>query len=104
MELYMSDHPLDPFECKAGGKCELHQMAVVVGLEHVRYANGNNHLGATGDDINAYFSFEPARCMVCSRCVRACNDVQGTFALTIEGRGFASQMTAGQHEAYADSE
>ncbi|HUN58039.1 MAG TPA: formate dehydrogenase subunit alpha [Candidatus Binataceae bacterium] len=104
MELYMSDHPLDPFECKAGGKCELHEMAVAVGLEHVRYASPHNHLDLKIDDSNPYFAFDPTRCILCSRCVRACNDVQGTFALTIEGRGFASQMTPGQHEHYNDSE
>ncbi|MGA2411433.1 MAG: molybdopterin-dependent oxidoreductase, partial [Candidatus Binataceae bacterium] len=104
MELYMSDHPIDPFECKAGGKCELHEMAAAVGLEHVRYTNGHNHLDLKIDDSNPYFAFDPARCIVCSRCVRACNDVQGTYALTIEGRGFASQMTPGQHEHYSDSE
>jgi len=105
MELYMSDHPLDPFECKAGGRCELHEMAKVVGLTQVRYAaGGRTHHDLPADASNPYFTFDPARCIVCSRCVRACDDVQGTFALTIEGRGFDSQMTAGQHERYIDSE
>ena len=105
MELYMSDHPLDPFECKAGGKCELHEMANAVGLVHVRYGDGGrNHHDAPIDDSNPYFAFDPSRCIVCSRCVRACDETQGTFALTIEGRGFNSQMVAGQHEHYIDSE
>ena len=105
MELYMSDHPIDPFECKAGGKCELHEMANAVGLVHVRYADdGRNHQHLPIDDSNPYFSFDPSRCIVCSRCVRACDEIQGTFALTIEGRGFNSQMVAGQHERYLDSE
>ncbi|HTY55612.1 MAG TPA: molybdopterin-dependent oxidoreductase, partial [Candidatus Binataceae bacterium] len=105
MELYMSDHPLDPFECKAGGKCELHEMARVVGLEQVRYDHhGRNHLALSVDDSNPYFSFDPTRCILCSRCVRACDEVQGTFALTIEGRGFNSLMSPGQHEHYIDSE
>ena len=105
MELYMSDHPLDPFECKAGEKCELHEMANAVGLVHVRYGDdGRNHLDSPIDDSNPYFSFDPSRCIVCSRCVRACDETQGTFALTIEGRGFDSQMVAGQHERYIDSE
>jgi len=105
MELYMSDHPLDPFECKAGGKCELHEMARVVGLERVRYADdGRSHRGAPVDDSNPYFSFDPARCIVCSRCVRACDEIQGTFALTIDGRGFNSQMSPGQHQHYSESE
>jgi formate dehydrogenase major subunit len=105
MELYMSDHPIDPFECKAGGKCELHEMANAVGLVHVRYGDGGrNHLDSPIDDSNPYFAFDPSRCIVCSRCVRACDETQGTFALTIEGRGFDSQMVAGQHEHYIDSE
>ncbi len=105
MELYMSDHPLDPFECKAGGACELHRMADAVGLVQVRYPrDGENHLALAPDDSNPYFTFDPARCILCSRCVRACDDIQGTFALTIEGRGFASQMTPGAHEHYLDSE
>jgi formate dehydrogenase major subunit len=105
MELYMSDHPIDPFECKAGGKCELHEMANAVGLVHVRYGEGGrNHHDAPIDDSNPYFTFDPSRCIVCSRCVRACDETQGTFALTIEGRGFNSQMVAGQHQHYIDSE
>lgn len=105
MELYMSDHPLDPFECKAGGKCELHEMADAVGLVQVRYGDGGrDHHDAPVDDSNPYFAFDPSRCIVCSRCVRACDEIQGTFALTIEGRGFNSQMVAGQHEHYIDSE
>ena len=105
MELYMSDHPLDPFECKAGGKCELHEMARVVGLEEVRYDHhGKNHLASTPDETNPYFAFDPSRCIVCSRCVRACDEIQGTFALTIEGRGFNSLMSPGEHQPYIDSE
>ncbi len=105
MELYMSDHPLDPFECKAGGKCELHEMAREVGLEHVRYNHGgHNHLALEVDDSNPYFSFDPTRCILCSRCVRACDERQGTFALTIDGRGFDSLMSPGQHQHYSDSE
>src|SRR5277367_1117863 len=105
MELYMSDHPIDPFECKAGGKCELHEMADAVGLVHVRYGDGGrNHSDAPIDDSNPYFAFDPSRCIVCSRCVRACDETQGTFALTIEGRGFDSKVSASQDESFLESE
>ena len=105
MELYMSDHPLDPFECKAGGKCDLHEMARVVGLEEVRYdAHRQTHAALAVDESNPYFSFDPSRCILCSRCVRACDEIQGTFALTIEGRGFDSLMSPGEHQHYIDSE
>ncbi|GEN23020.1 formate dehydrogenase subunit alpha [Halomonas cupida] len=105
MELYISDHPLDCLTCPANGDCELQDMAGAVGLREVRYGfEGDNHLDAEKDHSNPYFSFDPSKCIVCSRCVRACEEVQGTFALTIDGRGFESKVSAGQSEAFMDSE
>jgi len=105
MELYISDHPLDCLTCAANGDCELQDMAGAVGLREVRYGyDGANHLVAEKDKSNPYFTFDPAKCIVCSRCVRACEEVQGTFALTIDGRGFASHVAAGQDEGFLESE
>ena len=114
MELYISDHPLDCLTCSANGDCELQDQAGAVGLRDVRYkaAEGgrlDNHFaqrdGAAPnalyipkDDSNPYFTYDPAKCIVCSRCVRACEEVQGTFALTIAGRGFDSRVQAGSFE------
>ncbi len=96
MELYISDHPLDCLTCSANGDCELQDMAGVVGLREVRYGyEGENHLKAPKDESNPYFTFEASKCIVCSRCVRACEEVQGTFALTIQGRGFESKVASG---------
>jgi len=105
MELYISDHPLDCLTCSANGDCELQDMAGAVGLRDVRYGfDGENHLDAKIDNSNPYFSFDPSKCIVCSRCVRACDEVQGTFALTIEGRGFESKVSASLGESFLDSE
>ena len=105
MELYISDHPLDCLTCPANGDCELQDVAGAVGLREVRYGfDGENHLDAETDSSNPYFSFDPSKCIVCSRCVRACAEVQGTFALTIEGRGFDSKVVASQNDAFMDSE
>jgi formate dehydrogenase major subunit len=96
MELYISDHPLDCLTCSANNDCELQDQAAAVGLRDVRFGyEGENHLGAHTDTSNPYFDFDPSKCIVCSRCVRACDEVQGTFALTIEGRGFGSKVSAG---------
>src|SRR5690348_17261934 len=93
MELYISDHPLDCLTCAANGDCELQDMAGEVGLREVRYGyDGANHLKSERDTSNPYFRFDPAKCIVCSRCVRACEEVQGTFALTVRGRGFESKI------------
>ncbi len=96
MELYISDHPLTCLTCSANGDCELQDMAGKVGLRDVRYGyEGENHLDAPTDASNPYFTFEASKCIACSRCVRACEDIQGTFALTMEGRGFGSKISAG---------
>jgi len=132
MELYISDHPLDCLTCPANGHCELQDMAGAVGLRDVRYGydgvnhvyaesrqpvpkgfgeitavrtqNGKNPLFSAKDESNPYFTFDPSKCIVCSRCVRACDEQQGTLALTIQGRGFASKVAASQDEGFMDSE
>jgi formate dehydrogenase major subunit len=105
MELYISDHPLDCLTCAANGDCELQDVAGAVGLREVRYGYaGENHLADAKDTSNPYFTYDPAKCIVCSRCVRACDEVQGTLALTIAGRGFASRVAASQDESFFTSE
>jgi formate dehydrogenase major subunit len=116
MELYISDHPLDCLTCAANGDCELQDVAGVVGLRDVRYGyEGENHVfakqsGAANnrympkDESNPYFTYDPSKCIVCSRCVRACEEVQGTFALTISGRGFDSRVSPGMAEPFLQSE
>ena len=105
MELYISDHPLDCLTCPANGNCELQDMAGVVGLREVRYGyDGENHLKAEKDTSNPYFDFDPSKCIVCSRCVRACEEVQGTFALTIDSRGFASMVSPSESQPFMESE
>ena len=104
MELYISDHPLDCLTCATNGDCELQDMAGAVGLRDVRYGyEGENHLNSEKDTSNPYFTFDPSKCIVCSRCVRACEEIQGTFALTIDGRGFESKVSAGDKD-FLDSE
>ncbi len=105
MELYLSDHPLDGFTSPVAGNSEFQEMAGLIGVRQLRYGqDGINHLHAAIDASNPYFQFDPARCIVCSRCVRACEEVQNTFALTIEGRGFASKVAAGAGENFLASE
>jgi formate dehydrogenase major subunit len=105
MELYISDHPLDCLTCAANGDCELQDMAGAVGLREVRYGyDGAGHLDSPKDESNPYFAFDPSKCIVCSRCVRACEEVQGTFALTIQGRGFDSKVSPSQNQDFLSSE
>ncbi len=105
MELYISDHPLDCLTCAANGNCELQDMAGVTGLREVRYGyEGENHIVSKKDESNPYFTYDPSKCIVCNRCVRACEETQGTYALTISGRGFESRVSAGQDQPFMESE
>ncbi|WIV97588.1 formate dehydrogenase subunit alpha [Kinneretia aquatilis] len=108
MELYISDHPLDCLTCSANGNCELQDMAGVTGLRNVRYgvgaAAGAHHCDSKKDESNPYFTYDPSKCIVCNRCVRACEETQGTFALTISGRGFESRVSPGQDQPFMESE
>ena len=111
MELYISDHPLDCLTCPTNGNCELQDMAGVVGLREVRYADGAGgaapiatHTQMKKDESNPYFTYDPSKCIVCNRCVRACEETQGTFALTISGPGFDSRVAAGTSQPFMESD
>src|SRR5215467_1938306 len=105
MELYLSDHPANCGATSATSRCEIHEMAAALGVTETRYGpDGRNHLKSFKDESNPYFTFDAAACIVCSRCVRACDEVQGTFALTIQGRGFNSKVSASQNESFLASE
>src|SRR6516225_7307252 len=104
MELYVSDYPIEREPTAAEARTELRAMAEALGVKSSPYANGRRHLGQAKDESNPYFTFDPNLCIVCSRCVRACDETQGTLALTIQGRGFESKVAASQDEPFLDSE
>ena len=105
MELYISDHPLDCLTCPTNGDCELQSTAGEVGLRDVRYGfAGENHTQLEKDESSPYFTFDSSKCIVCSRCVRACEETQGTFALTISGRGFDSRVSVGPEANFLESD
>src|SRR3990170_2550310 len=105
MDLYLSDHPAECFSDQAPVRTEFKEMAQRLGTTGERYSwDGERHTGQKKDESNPYFTFDPNACIVCSRCVRACDEVQGTFALTIEGRGFESRVSASQAESFIESE
>ena len=104
VELYVSDHPLDCIDCPSNGHCELQDVAERLEVTESRYGLAGARREAERDVSNPYFAFDNSLCIVCSRCVRACDEIQGTFALTIQGRGFNSRIAASQNQTFLESE
>jgi formate dehydrogenase major subunit len=77
-------------------------------LRNVRYGvgadAGAHHCDLKKDESNPYFTYDASKCIVCNRCVRACEETQGTFALTISGRGFESRVSPGQDQSFMESD
>ncbi|MCB0546211.1 MAG: formate dehydrogenase subunit alpha [Phaeodactylibacter sp.] len=103
LELVLTDHPLDCLTCEANGQCELQAVAAQVGIREVRYPEGANHMGRPRDESHTYLVSDLSKCINCYKCVRACDEVQGEFVLSMAGRGFDGHIVKGMDENFADS-
>jgi formate dehydrogenase major subunit len=103
MELVLTDHPLDCLTCEVNGNCELQDVAAQVGIREVRYPEGKNHLDKVKDLSHPYMTSDMSKCINCSRCVRACDEVQGEFVLTMAGRGFDAHIAKGDGVSFMES-
>ena len=92
IELVLTDHPLDCLTCEVNGNCELQTVAAQVGIRDVRYPEGDNHLHYEKDFSHPYMTSDLSKCINCYRCVRACDEVQGEFVLSMAGRGFDTKI------------
>lgn len=104
VELVLTDHPLDCLTCEVNGNCELQDVAAQVGIRKVRYPEGKNHLDRQKDLSHPYMTSDLSKCINCYRCVRACDEVQGQFVLTMAGRGFDSHIAKGFDQSFFESE
>ncbi len=104
IELVLTDHPLDCLTCEVNGNCELQTVAAEVGIRDVRYPAGENHLDRKKDLSHPYMTSDLSKCINCYRCVRACDEVQGQFILSMAGRGFDSQIVKGDGVSFFESD
>ncbi len=104
IELVLTDHPLDCLTCEVNGNCELQTVAAQVGIRDVRYPEGDNHLSKLKDLSHPYMTSDLSKCINCYRCVRACDEVQGEFVLSMAGRGFDTHIIKGLDESFMDSD
>ncbi|OYU96378.1 MAG: formate dehydrogenase subunit alpha [Bacteroidetes bacterium B1(2017)] len=103
VELVLTDHPLDCLTCEVNNNCELQTVAAQVGVRDVRYPAGKNHLDRKKDLSHPYMTSDFSKCINCFRCVRACDEVQGQFVLSMAGRGFDSHIVKGMETTFNES-
>ncbi|MFN8243023.1 MAG: formate dehydrogenase subunit alpha [Ferruginibacter sp.] len=104
IELVLTDHPLDCLTCEVNNNCELQTVAARVGVRDVRYPQGKNHLDREKDLSHPYMTSDFSKCINCFRCVRACDEVQGQFVLSMAGRGFDSHIIKGAEVSFNESD
>lgn len=104
IELVLTDHPLDCLTCEVNNNCELQTVAARVGIRDVRYPEGKNHLNKQKDLSHPYMTSDFSKCINCFRCVRACDEVQGQFVLSMAGRGFDSHIVKGADVNFMESD
>mgnify|MGYP001375521927 FL=1 len=104
IELVLTDHPLDCLTCEVNMNCELQTVAARVGIRDVRYPEGKNHLDRPKDLSHPYMTSDLSKCINCYRCVRACDEVQGEFVLSMAGRGFDSHIIKGANTSFFESD
>ena len=103
VELVLTDHPMTCGTCEVNNNCELQKVANNLGISDHRYNNPKQHKGTPVDTSHAYMRMNLDHCINCGRCVRACDEIQGSFVLTMSGRGFESRITTDNDMLFGDS-
>jgi NADH dehydrogenase/NADH:ubiquinone oxidoreductase subunit G len=96
VELVMSELPEPP-----APHTELARMADFFQIVEPRWQGERRE--RVHDERHPYLSLQHELCISCGRCVRACDEIQGAFALTATGRGFGSGITAGLDSGFVES-
>ncbi len=89
--------------CEVNNNCELQDVANDLGIKDHRYNNPKQHKGTPKDTSHSYMRMNLDNCINCGRCVRACDEIQGSFVLTMSGRGFESRITTDNDMLFGDS-
>ena len=85
IELLLANHPDDCLYCVRNGNCQLQHLSEELGVRERRYAGTKSdwHIDASSPSIVR----DPAKCILCGKCVRVCEEIQGVSAIDFMGRG-----------------
>lgn len=91
VELILANHPDDCLTCVKNGYCELQALAKQLGIDRTKINKVLNRKPV--DESSLSIIREPDKCILCGRCLRACQDIQTVFAIEAMGRGFETEIT-----------
>jgi bidirectional [NiFe] hydrogenase diaphorase subunit len=87
--------------CVANGHCELQALGAAVGIDHVRFEYLNPE--CTVDASHPRFGIDHNRCVLCTRCVRACDEVEGAHTWDVAGRGTNARVITDLNQPWGQS-
>lgn len=91
VELLLANHPRDCLSCARSGNCELQKIASDMGIRKIPY--NYNRPPMKKDEGNPSITRDPAKCILCGRCVRMCSEVQGIGVYGFTWRGINSRVS-----------
>jgi formate dehydrogenase alpha subunit len=102
MELILSDHPLDCMTCEKTGSCRLQDLAYEMGITGSRIKGEQHHYPI--DSSNPFIVRDYNKCILCERCIRICDEIQGSVAIDYAHRGFSTKVTVPYHRSLTESD
>ena len=90
VELILSNHPNECMVCEQSGRCELQDLAYEFGLKEVRFRGERATYPV--ENLNPLIERDYNKCILCGRCVRMCDEVQGVGAVDFSRRGFHAKI------------
>lgn len=93
LDLLASNHVFDCFKCGSNGNCRLQDYCLEYGVEKSSFPAGKQVRMGQEDTSNPLFDFFPEKCIMCRRCTRVCEKLQGRDVISVTGRGFDTKMS-----------
>lgn len=101
LDLIVADHPLECLTCRKNGRCELQKVAAYMGVTGSRLRATRRQVAQ--DSTNPFYDRDMAKCIMCGRCVRACDEIRAVHAIDYIGRSFQAKIGTAMDRAIISS-
>jgi NADP-reducing hydrogenase subunit HndD len=99
-ELLLSDHDQECLTCSRNGSCELQALGETLGIKETRFKGAHD---SPPEDVSVSITRDMGKCILCRRCVAACNNIQNTGVLNAQNRGFDTVIAPAMQSPLGDA-